>query len=70
MLTRREYFASDPYVNGIPPGFFTHFERPTAENYESVFLTVVRPIGAFYQRATNPGFGTFEVRLWVKFSKF
>ncbi len=33
------------YANGpdsFSPGFFTDFGRPTAKNYESVFLTVVR----------------------------
>ncbi len=54
-------FRFDLCVNGLPPGFFTHFGRPTAENYESVFLSVVRP---------NPGFGPFEVRPWVQFSNF
>ncbi len=53
ILTRREYFASDLYANDLPPGFFTHFGRPTAENYELVFLTVVRPIGAFDRRETK-----------------
>ncbi len=32
ILTRREYFASNHYANGLPPEFFTHFGRPTAEN--------------------------------------
>ncbi len=41
ILTRREYFASDHYANGLPPAFFTHFGRARAENYESVFLTIV-----------------------------
>ncbi len=35
ILTRREYFASYLYANGLPPGFFTHFGRPTLEKYES-----------------------------------
>ncbi len=61
ILTRREYFASDLYVNCLPPRFLIHFGRPMAENYESVFLTGVRP---------KPGFGPFVGRLWVKFSKF
>ncbi len=57
-------FVSELYASGaysFAPGFFTHFGRPTAENYESVFLTVVRP---------KPGFGHFEVQPWVKFSEF
>ncbi len=44
------------YANGpesFPPGFFTHFGCSRAENYESVFLTVVRPNGAFDWRATR-----------------
>ncbi len=68
--TRREYFASDLYANGLPPRFFTHFGHPTAESYESVFLTVVRPNGACDRRATKTGFVPFEEQPWVKFSKF
>ncbi len=41
------------WCDKFPPGFFTHFGRPTAENYESFFLTVVKPNGAFDQRATK-----------------
>ncbi len=26
----------------------THFGRPTAENYESIFLPIVRPIGVLF----------------------
>ncbi len=37
----------------FPLGFFTHFGRPTAENYESVFLTVVQPNGAFDRGAAK-----------------
>ncbi len=36
----------------FPLGFFTYFGHPTAENYESVFLTGVRP---------ESGIGHFEV---------
>ncbi len=49
----REYFASGLYANGLPLGFFTHFGRPTAKNYESIFLTVLRPNGAFDWCATK-----------------
>ncbi len=48
--------TSNLYANGpesFPPGFFTCFGRPTGKNYESVFLTVVRPSGAFDQCATK-----------------
>ncbi len=51
--------TSDLYVNGpesFPPGFFTHFWCATAGNYESVFLTIVRPDGAFDRRVTRWGF--------------
>ncbi len=61
VLTRREYFTSDLYANdpeSFPPGFFTYFGCPTAENYKSVFLTVMRPNGAFDQCATKG---------WVRF---
>ncbi len=47
--------------------FFTHFGCAMAENYKSVFLTVVRPICAFDQHATKTWVRSFE---WVKFSKF
>ncbi len=48
--------TSDLYANGLesfPPGFFTYFGRPRAKNYESVFVIVVRPNGAFDRRATK-----------------
>ncbi len=38
--------TSDLYANGpesFPPGFFPSFWHPTAGNYESLFLTGVRP---------------------------
>ncbi len=47
---------SDIYANGplsVPLEFFAHFGRPMAENYDSVFLTIMRPNGAFDYRATN-----------------
>ncbi len=46
----------DLYANvpeSFPPRFITHFGRPTAENNELVFLTIVRPISAFDRRATK-----------------
>ncbi len=39
-------FASELYASGawsISSGFFTRFGGPTSENYDSVFLTGVRP---------------------------
>ncbi len=45
-LPWRENFALEHDASGlesIPPGNFTHFGRPTPENFDSVFLTVVRP---------------------------
>ncbi len=54
--------TSDLYVNGhesFPPEFFTHFGRPTTENYESVFLTVVPPNSAFDRRATKTWIRSF-----------
>ncbi len=62
--------TSDPYKDpkSFPLGFFTHFGRTKPKNYWSIFscdqmvlLTVVQP---------KPGFGPFQVRPWVKFSKF
>ncbi len=44
------------YANGpecFPPGFFTRFGRSTAKNYESVFLTSLRPNDAFHRHATK-----------------
>ncbi len=41
----RDYFVPEHDASGlesIPPGNFTHFGRPTVENYDSVVLTVVR----------------------------
>ncbi len=34
-----------PVVQSFPPGFFTHFGRPISKNFDSVFLTKVRPMG-------------------------
>ncbi len=59
-----DLYANDP--ESFIPGFFTHFGRPTAENYESVFLTVVWPnvgfdlrpksmLGLFDRCATRKG---------------
>ncbi len=48
--------TSDLHASGpesFTPGFLTYFGRPTAKNYELVFLTVVRPNGVFDQRATK-----------------
>ncbi len=48
--------AFRPLRNGpesFPPRFFTHFGGLTAKNYESVFLTGMRPNGAFDRRATK-----------------
>ncbi len=59
----REYFGPELDASGpesFPPGFYTYFGRPTAKNYDSVFLTCLRP---------ELMFGPFEVR-WVKFLKF
>ncbi len=50
------------YANGpecFSPGFFTYFGRPTAKNYNSVFLTVVRP---------KPGFSPFDRRATISLS--
>ncbi len=54
--------TSDLYANGpesFPQKFFTTFGGPMAEIYESVFLTVVRPNGAFDWRATKIYVGSF-----------
>ncbi len=59
ILTRREYFALNLYANGLRLRFFTHFGRPIAENYESVFLNVVRPVGAFDRCASKIYFWSF-----------
>ncbi len=65
ILTWREYFASELFYasnpESSPSGFFTRFGHPTTKNYKLVFLTSVRP---------KPGFCSFEVRSWVKFSNF
>ncbi len=60
-LPWRENFAPERDASGLessPPGNFTHFGRPTVENYDSVVLTVVRPksvFGHFDHRATRNG---------------
>ncbi len=56
-----DLYAND--AKSFPPGFFSHFGRPTAENYKLAFLeTVLRPNGAFDHVRPKPGFGPFEVR--------
>ncbi len=55
ILIRRDL---DLYANGpksFPPGFFTHFWRLTAKNYESVFLTVVRKMVLLTVVRPKPG---------------
>ncbi len=50
------------HANGpesFPSGIFTYFGRPTTKNYDLVFLTVVRPNGAFDQRATKTRIRSF-----------
>ncbi len=45
-LPWRENFAPEygaSFLESIHPGNFTPFWRPTVENYESDFLTSVRP---------------------------
>ncbi len=63
-------FRFRPLLQWSISRIFTHFGRPTAENYGSVFLTVVRPIGTFDRHGVRPKhwFSPFEVRQWVKFS--
>ncbi len=48
----REYFGPELDASGpksFPPGIFTHFGRPTAKNFDSVFLTKDRPNGLSFQ---------------------
>ncbi len=48
----REYYARELDASGaksFSPGFSARFGRPTAENYELVFLTEVRPNGSSFQ---------------------
>ncbi len=48
----RVYFGPELNASGpksFPPGFFTHFGRPTAKNFDSVFLTELRPNGSSFQ---------------------
>ncbi len=55
-LSRAKTWKFDPF-----PGNFTHFGRPTPENFDSVFLTVVRP---------EPGIAFWGTTKWVKFPNF
>ncbi len=55
ILTYRYFDGPESF----PPEFFTYFGHPTAENYESVFLTVVRLNDAFDQCATKTGVRSF-----------
>ncbi len=55
--------TSDLYANSresFPPGFFNYFGSPTAKNYDSVFLIVVRPNASFDQRATKTRIRSFR----------
>ncbi len=56
--------TSDLYANGAEsslPKCFTNFGRPMAKNYESVFLTIVRPNGTFDLRATRKAFKDLQL---------
>ncbi len=80
IFTWREYFAPELDASGpesLHPGFFAHFGRPTAQNFDSVFWTKVRPNGSSFQilpvfgrRGTKMGkkswretFGTIDVKV-------
>ncbi len=70
MLTRRDF--EDLYANGVksfPTEFFIHFGRPTAENYNSVILSGVRPNGDFDRRATRIYIWSFRGAARVESSK-
>ncbi len=46
IFTWKEYFAPELDASdreSFLPGFFNHFGRPIAKNFNSVFLTKVRP---------------------------
>ncbi len=57
----REYFAPELDTSGsesFSPGFFNYFGRPTAESFDSVFLTSMGPksmFGLFHRCATRNG---------------
>ncbi len=56
--------TSDLYANGVEsflPGFFTHFGRPTAENYYSIFLMGMGP---------KPGFGALDRRATISLFRY
>ncbi len=58
----RDCFAPELDVSGpknVPLWFFTHFSRPSAEKYVSVFLTGVRQNGVFDWRAIKTGVRSF-----------
>ncbi len=60
--------TSNLYANGpkrFPPEFYTHFGRPTTENYESVFLTVVWPNGVLTSVWPKPGSSPFHRRATI-----
>ncbi len=62
-LPWRENFAPEHDAIGleiIPSGNFPYFCRPTPENFDSVFLTVVRVHGGFDHRATKIMFRRFD----------
>ncbi len=55
-LPWKDEFAPEHDASGlesIPPGNFTHFGRPSVENYDSVILTVERVNCGFDCRATK-----------------
>ncbi len=60
-LPWRENFAPEHDASGLKSVShenFTHFGRPTVENYDSVILTIVRVNGGFNRRAT-------KIRVWL-----
>ncbi len=64
-LPWRENFALEHDASGlesIPLGTFTHFGRPMAENYESVFLTIVQVNGGLTLVQPKSMVGRFDRR--------
>ncbi len=72
-LPWRENFTPEHDATGIesiPPGNFTHFCRLTVENYESVFLIIVRVNGGFDRRATKIHVRSFDRRATIIPSRY
>ncbi len=75
ILTWRDFGPLRQRSKSFPPGFLTHFGHPIVENYESVFLTGVRPESGIEHFEVWPDWLNFQIFhlegvFWVSLQHF